>query len=107
MRGIDYSPDKAIQAYEEYKASGREVIPFVRDIVAECVKAIEEDHCDVISFVCTALIWTKEPIERELAKKGYRPTVVQGLPTAVELARALVHLKLTHTRLAYRKVPVR
>ncbi len=40
-------------------------------------------------------------LRSELLKKGYDIPVVNPLPVAVEVARALVNLKLTHSRITY------
>ena len=101
QRGLKATVEDSFKAYEEYRASGGKITPFINDLVALCVKSIEEDNADVISFFCGWLIWADKVIQSELARKGYDVPVVNPLPTAVEIARALVNLKLTHSRLAY------
>ncbi len=103
VRGSNLPIEEAIANYDEYKASGSKITPFITDMLTECVKAIEEDKCDVITFGCGGIIWMKEVIQSELAKKGYTPTVVNPLPTAVEVARVFVNLRLTHSRITYPK----
>ena len=102
VRGIKSSAEGAFYAYQEYKAKGK-LTPFVSDIVTECIKAIEEDRVDVITFGCGVLVWMKEVIDKELAKKGYIATVVNPFPAALEMARTLVKLKLTHNKIVYPK----
>jgi len=103
VRAINSSGTEADQAYKEYKVSKGKITGFTADILAECLKAIEEDGVDTITFGCGSIMWMKEIIQSELAKKGYKPTVVNPLPTAVEIARSLVNLRLTHSRLIYPK----
>ena len=61
---------EAIEAYRDYKATGR-INHFITEMVNICVKSIEEDGVDVIVLVCGGIKCMEEVFESELAKKGY------------------------------------
>ncbi|MFC2002030.1 aspartate/glutamate racemase family protein [Chloroflexota bacterium] len=105
VRAVKASVPEAMRAYNEYKISGKPPC-FINYLVDVSIKAIEEEDVDVLTFGCGALIWTPKLLRSELLKKGYDIPVVNPLPVAVEVARSLVKLKLTHSRITYPKNPL-
>ncbi len=105
VRAVRSTVAEAMRAYDEYKLSGKPPC-FMNYLVEESIKAIEEEDVDVLTFGCGGLIWMDKLLRSELLKKGYDIPVVNPLPVAVEVARALVNLKLTHSRITYPKNPL-
>lgn len=99
VRAIAYSAEKSMDEYNRYKRTGKSAL--IDEAVSECIKAIEQDDVTVITFGCGGLIWTRDGIKQGLKEKGYDVEVVNPLPTAVELARAMVNLGVSHSRLFY------
>jgi allantoin racemase len=104
VRGSRASIPDALNAYEDYKATGK-INPFISEMIDICVKSIKEDDVDVIVFGCGGIKWMKEILESELAKIGHNITVINPLPLAVEMARVLVNLKLAHNKTGYPSPP--
>jgi allantoin racemase len=106
VRGSSRSVPDAIQAYLDYKEKG-EITPFITEMVDVCINSIKQDDADVIVLGCGGVMWMKRVLEMELKKKGYDLTVINPMPVAVEMARMLVKLKLTHSRVGYPRPPIR
>jgi allantoin racemase len=100
LRGTNSGVGDAFKAYQDYKATGK-LTPFMTELLDICEKSIKEDDVDVVVFGCGAVKWMKDILENELAKRGYSITIINPLTTAIEVARALVNLKLTHSRVGY------
>jgi allantoin racemase len=73
----------------------------IEPALKECIKAIEEDDARGITFGCGCFTGMADELERRLREKGFDVLVVNPLPLAVEIARALIKLDLTHSALAY------
>ena len=101
IRTIGYTIDEILE--ENLKYERGEPAPSIRAAVAECVKAIKEDGATIIMIACGTLKWMAEEVQNRLKEKGYDVPVVNPLPITVEIAKALVKCKLTHSRLAYVK----
>ena len=110
VRGTNAKLSHALQAYEEYKASGK-LNTFITEVIDICVKSIEEDDVDVFVFGTGALKWMKEVLESQLDKKGYNITVINPLAiaatpqwrslTLIFLATFCYHPKAVNARLDY------
>lgn len=101
---LDKVVEDCRQEYYRYKESGWKVTPFINTVVEECIKAIEEDDAGVITFGSAGLYWISDSVQEQLRLKGYGAVVVNPITTAVEIAKALVNLKLTHSRVSYPKI---
>lgn len=72
-------------------------------IVEETVKAVEEDGAHVIVFGCTGMKRYAEELAEKMGKYGV--PVVEPLSAALNMAEALVRLKLKQSRISYPKPP--
>jgi allantoin racemase len=70
-------------------------------MIEESVKAVEEDGAHVIVFGCTGMRRYAEKLAEEMDKYGV--PVVEPLTAAVNLAEALVRLKLRQSKVSYPK----
>jgi allantoin racemase len=100
LRGSYASIPEALEAYRNYKATST-MNPFATEMVNICMKSIEEDGIDVIVLGCGSIRWMKEVLESELAKKGYRITIIAPVPLAVEMAKVLLTRGLSHNKTGY------
>ncbi|MDT7892290.1 MAG: AroM family protein [Thermoproteota archaeon] len=71
-------------------------------LINESKKAIEEDEADVIILGCTGFIGMARKIQETL-----HIPVVDPAPAALKLAESLIDLKLTTSKLAYPKPPLK
>lgn len=104
VRHINATALECCREYYTYKESGGKITPFINTVVEECIRAIEENDVGVISFGCGGLIWAGEIVQKQLRDRGYGAVVINPILTAIEIARALVNLKLTHSRITYPKI---
>lgn len=74
---------------------------WIEKAVGEAVGAIEEDGADVITFGCTGLMWMQPFLQRRLEELGYGVPVLHSHKCAIELAKALVNMKLKQSSLAF------
>jgi len=92
------------EEYYKYKESGEKITPFIETMIKECIKTVVEDDVGVITFGCGGMLWVTDIVQKKLREQGYGVTVINPILTAIEIARALVTLKLTHSRISYPKV---
>jgi allantoin racemase len=104
VRGSSRSVPDAIQSYQEYIEKGT-ISPFISEMTDLCVKSIRDDDADIIVLGCGGVMWMKKVLESELGKRGYRITVMNPIPVAVEMARMLVKLNLSHSEVGYPSPP--
>lgn len=102
VRGNNSSILDVMASYSDYKSTGK-VSPFIEGMVDVCVKSAEEDGSDIVVLGCGVIKWMKDVLEDELRKRGYPLTVINPLAVAVQMARGLIELKLSHSRAAYPK----
>ncbi|MEM2704619.1 MAG: aspartate/glutamate racemase family protein [Candidatus Bathyarchaeia archaeon] len=69
--------------------------------VQEAVNAIDNDGADVITFGCTGLMWMQPHVQKRLKELGYDVPVLHSIKCAVEVAKALVNMKQTHSKMAF------
>lgn len=80
----------------------------VSALVQESVKAVEEDHADVIIFGCTGMLGCAQAVEQGLKELGYDGVpVIDPVPAAIKVAEALVDLGLTQSKRTYAAPPVK
>jgi len=89
-------PDQAQIVFMEYKKSGKHPASMVEDLVSECMDAIKEDDAEVLGMGCGSLVWLADMVRDELEKRGYDIPVLNPWAVTIEVARALVNLKLNH-----------
>jgi len=105
-RYVSYSTTKIAGLVHRYKKGGRkealEVRKFIDEIVAQCTKAIEEDRVDSLLLVFPGMQCFKDEIRQRLDQMGYDEIpILCALSAAVELAKAMVNLKLMQAPRAY------
>jgi allantoin racemase len=76
-----------------------------RALIAEARKAVIEDGADYIIFGCTGMLGCADAVHEGLLKDGLNVPVIDPVPTAVNVAAALVRSRLAHSKQAYRQPP--
>ena len=72
------------------------------DITTECIAAIEENRADSLILACEHLQACADGVRQRLDQAGYREIpIVRALPAGVEMARAMVNMKLLQAARAY------
>jgi Asp/Glu/hydantoin racemase len=104
-RYTPYSTTK-MAAFVRKKINGQMEAPdvqrFLDDLIAQCILAIEEDRVDSLLFINPALQCFDDEIKQRLDAAGYGEIqTIWGLFAAVEMAKALVNLKLIQAPRAY------
>ncbi len=64
-----------------------------------------EDGADTIIFGCTGMLGCADAVHEGLLKDGLDVPVIDPVPTAVNVAAALVRSRLAHSKRAYRRPP--
>jgi len=79
-----------------------EVKQFINDIVTQCITAIEKDRVDSIILAVPHLQCFEDEVRQGLNNSGYEEIqLITGLPAAVEMAKAMVNMKLIQALRAY------
>jgi len=86
--------------YTEYLKSG-EYGEVLERLVSVAIKAIEEDDATVLTHGCGSLLWLVDVAIKKLKEKGYDIPFINPIPTTLELAKAVVNLGLTQSRIVY------
>jgi allantoin racemase len=76
-----------------------------RALIAEARKAVVEDGADYIIFGCTGMLGCAEAVHAGLREAGLDVPVIDPVPTAINVAAALVRSKLAHSKQAYPQPP--
>jgi allantoin racemase len=76
-----------------------------RALTAEARKAVVEDGADYIIFGCTGMLGCADAVREGLLADGLDVPVIDPVPTAVNVAAALVRSRLSHSKRAYRQPP--
>lgn len=72
------------------------------DITTECIAAIEENRADSLILACEHLQACADGVRQRLDQSGYREIpIIRALPAGVEMARAMVSMKLLQAARAY------
>jgi allantoin racemase len=69
--------------------------------VRECIEAIEKDGADVIVVGCNQLLWIQPLAQKRLKESGYEVPVLHPYKCAIELAKALVNMKVSQSKFAF------
>lgn len=83
------------------QAAKNHSLEWIGRAVRESVAAIEEDGADVITFGCTGLMWMQPYVQTRLNEMGYDTPVLHSHKCAIELAKALVNMKLKQSKTAF------
>jgi allantoin racemase len=67
----------------------------------ECIEAIEKDGADVIVVGCNALLWIQPIAQKRLIESGFEVPVLHPYKCAIEMAKALVNMKVSQSTLAF------
>lgn len=73
----------------------------VHTMTEQSIRAIEEDHADVIVLGCTGFIGLGDELATKLIEAGRPAPVIDPLPATVMSAFGLVQAGLSHSPLAY------
>ena len=76
-----------------------------RALVAAARAAVVEDGADVIIFGCTGMLGCADAVQEGLRAHGLDVPVIDPVPTAVNIAAALVRSRLSHSKQAYPQPP--
>lgn len=104
-RHVGYSSSemgKFVAAHpKEERGSVPQVRAMVRDIVAQCVAAVEEDRADCLILSCMPLQVFEDEVSREFQAAGYGDIpLICELSASVAMAGALVGMGLAQARVA-------
>lgn len=76
-----------------------------RALIVEAERCVVEDGADAIIFGCTGMLGCAAAVHDGLLKKGLNVPVIDPVPTAVNVAAALVRSNLSHSKQAYPAPP--
>lgn len=76
-------------------------------LVEEAQRAVELDGAEAIVFGCTGLLGCAAGVQEGLLARGIDIPVIDPIPTAVNVAAALVRSQLTHSARTYPLPPVK
>jgi allantoin racemase len=74
-------------------------------LTVQAKKAVLEDGADYIIFGCTGMLGCADAVREGLLKDGLDVPVIDPVPTAVNVAAALVRSRLPHSKRAYPPPP--
>tara|TARA_B100000700_G_C14818338_1_gene748603 strand:- start:142 stop:891 length:750 start_codon:yes stop_codon:yes gene_type:complete len=77
----------------------------IEAMTEQAIKAVEEDHSDVMIFGCTGMLGCAESLEKNLKTKGYTIPVIDPIPLAINTAYVCAKLKLTQSKNCYATPP--
>ncbi len=100
FRAITFNVQQSLLQADQYKKTGRtnEAIELLTN---EAIRAIEDHDADVLALGCNGLAWAVPPVKAELSRRGYDIPFIIPITAAIEVAKALINLKLTHSNLFY------
>ena len=106
VRYISYSSPSIMALVRKYKKDERIKVPEVKKvvdaIVAQCIAAIDKDRADSIIILPPHLQCFEDEVRRELDGAGYGEIqLICALSAGVEMAKAMVHMKLRQAPRAY------
>jgi allantoin racemase len=79
-----------------------DIMKYLDDAVAQCKVAIEKDRVDTLILGCPPLQCFEDEIRKRLDEAGYGEIqLISELPAAVEMAKAMVNMKLIQAPRAY------
>ena len=73
-----------------------------RKLLAEqALRAVREDGADAIIFGCTGMLGSAAHVRDALLEAGHDLPVIDPIPTAIQMAAAIVRSGLTHSKEAF------
>jgi Asp/Glu/hydantoin racemase len=69
--------------------------------IQECIEAIEKDGADVIVCGCSCTLPMQPLVQRRLIELGYHVPVLHAYKCAIEIAKALVHMRVFQSKFAF------
>jgi len=79
--------------------------PIAEDVIgpttAEAIKAITKDNATAIAFGCAFFAFMEDELRARLKAEGFDVLLINPLPLAVEVARLLIRMNLTHSAQAF------
>ncbi len=73
----------------------------IEPMVSESIKAITEDGATAITFGCGFFAMLENELRQRLKEAGFDTLIINPLPLAVEVARLMIKMKLSHSALAF------
>jgi allantoin racemase len=70
-------------------------------LVRESIKAIDEDHVEMIVLGCTAMVGVKERVEEGLKIEGYDVVIIEAAQAALMMLETYVRMGLKHSIYTY------
>lgn len=70
-------------------------------LAAQALKAVREDGADAIIFGCTGMMGSAAHVRAALLDAGHDLPVIDPIPTAIQIAAALVRSGLSHSKEAF------
>lgn len=107
VRYIGHSSTEMGGLFDKYRkkeewAKVPELKKIINDITTQCIAAIEKDRADSIILACEPIEVLEDDVRRELDKAGYSEIpLISMLLADVEMAKALVNMKLIQAPRAY------
>ena len=107
MSGVRHSmTTEMMEVLRDCKKEERIKVPEVKkyldDTVAQCITAIEEDRVDSLVIVNGLLVCFEDDVRQMLDEAGYSEIqIIYGFYAAVEMAKAMVNMKLMQAPRAY------
>ncbi len=91
---------------QKYSKEERSAVPegkiITEEIANQCIAAIEQDRADSLLFLCEPIQAFEDEVRQRLDASGYEEIpIICGLPAGIEMARAMVNMKLMQTARAY------
>ncbi len=100
FRAITFNVQQSLEQAYQYKKTGK-INEGIELLTNEAIRAIEDNDADVLALGCNGLAWAVPPIKAELSRRGYDIPFIIPITLAIEVAKALVTLRLTHSNLFY------
>ncbi len=106
VRSMGHSSPSTMAVLRKTKKGERGKTPegkkFIDDILIQCMAAIKEDRTDCLIFGTPAIQCLHDEVRERLDEAGYGEIqVICGLRAAVEMAKAMVYMKLMQAPRAY------
>lgn len=77
----------------------------IKNLLPECLKAIEEDGASVLVLGCTGMIDVSESVQAELMERGYDVPVVEAAQAALNTIEMYAKMNLKQSRQTYMRPP--
>jgi allantoin racemase len=108
VRISGHTSTAAYRVLEKYRADWPERLedpalkPIMDDIAASCIAAVEENRADSVILACEHLQACTAGVRQRLNAAGYYEIpIIDALPAGIEMARAMVNMRLRQAARAY------